>query len=86
VSDEIKPRRTHLSNVVWELPGGTEDNSLWAYNTEDGQVISTWVPTDEQRARIAEGANIDLHVWGGMPPVALLVNDRTPLGKPEVGG
>jgi hypothetical protein len=78
--DALRPRRTHDSNTVWRLAGGTEDNDLWAQNLPDGRVISTWVPTDEQRARIAAGANIDLCVWGGQPPVALFLDDYTPVG------
>lgn len=81
MNDELRPRRTWRSTNVYCLPGGNEDNDLWTYS-EDGRIVSTWVPTDEQRERIAAGGNIDLHVWGaGMPPVALTVNDRTPLGK-----
>ncbi len=79
--DELRPRRTHLSNQVFRLDGGTEDNDLWVYS--DGETLrSTWVPTDAQRAAIADGANIALTTWGaGMPPVAVTL-DRTQLGKP----
>lgn len=75
---QLRPRRTVLSNTCWELQGGNEDNYLWAYTT-DGQVRSTFVPTDEQRAFIFAGGNIDLIVWGRQPPVALVCSN-TPLG------
>ena len=82
----MRARRTHLSNSVVSLFGGTEDNDLWAYidQHEDGSTLirSTWVPTDEERQRIAEGSNVELIVWGsGHPPVAMAVVDY-PLGAP----
>lgn len=80
MSDTLKPRRTHLSNLVWRLEGGNEDNDLWTVT--DGETVrSTWVPTDEQRARIAAGENIELVVWGGQPPVVMRL-DSTPIGAP----
>jgi hypothetical protein len=83
----MKARRTHLSNQVFRLPGGNEDNDLWVYLDvhEDGTPLirSTWVPTDEERARIAAGENVELIVWGhGHPPVAMGVVNY-PLGAPS---
>jgi hypothetical protein len=81
----LKPRRTHFSNKVFRLVGGTEDNDLWVEKTtsDDGPCIrSVWEPTDDERRRIAAGENIYLVVWGdGTPPVALGVTDDA-LGKP----
>lgn len=81
----MRAKRTHLSNHVMGLEGGTEDNDLWMLvETNDGEVLlrSCWVPTDAERRRIAEGSNIELIVWGanGHPPVAMAVVDY-PLGK-----
>lgn len=81
----MKPRRTVLSNFVFSLAGGNEDNDLWARASVDdgGNPIlrSTWVPTDHERDQIAAGANIELIVWGtGHPPVSMQTDD-TPLGK-----
>ena len=78
----MKPRRTHTSNQVYVLDGGNEDNDLWVHiDPENGTVSSVWELTDEERAAIADGFNVQLTVWGGQPPVAMrLVN--TPLGKP----
>lgn len=75
----MKPRRTHLSNKVYSLIGGNEDNDLWVY--DDGEYLrSCWVLTDEERKAIAEGCNIELIVWGqGTPPVAMGVVNY-PLG------
>lgn len=77
----MKARRTHLSNQVFSLPGGTEDNDLWLWN--DGEKLrSCWVPTEEERKAIANGANIELMVWGqGTPPVAI-GTCTYPLGAP----
>jgi hypothetical protein len=79
----MMPRRHAGSNVVFRLPGGTEDNDLWSEvtNGSDGiQIRSLWVPSDEERKQIAEGANIELIVWGGThPPVAVVIADKKPL-------
>lgn len=71
----MRPRRTHLSNQVFRLAGGNEDNDLWVTgeSSDLGPVIrSTWEPTDDERTAIAAGENIELVVWGdGHPPVAV---------------
>jgi hypothetical protein len=82
----MKARRVHLSNHCLALPGGTEDNDLWARVTrsEGGQVVvvSTWELTDAERAEIAAGANVELVIWGaGHPPVAVATN-RDAIGRP----
>lgn len=81
----MKPRRTHHSNQVFRLPGGTEDNDLWVERTTseaDPCLRSVWEPTDDERRRIAAGENVYLVVWGtGTPPVAMGVTDD-PLGAP----
>lgn len=77
----MKPRRTHHSDKVFRLPGGTEDNDLWATvypaDANSGPALgSVWVPTDEERQAIADGENIELIVWGtGHPPVAMRTTD-----------
>jgi hypothetical protein len=81
----MKARRTHLSDKVFRLVGGNEDNDLWVFADRDAEgnnvIRSTWVPTDEERQRIADGSNIELLVWGtGHPPVTMDVVDY-PLGK-----
>lgn len=83
----MKPRRTPSMNGVLRLAGGNEDNDLWYRSTEDTQgahvFSTTWEPTPEERAAIADGANVELLVWGtGHPPVAMAVTDE-PLGKGE---
>jgi hypothetical protein len=84
----VKPRRTHYSNQVFRLMGGTEDNDLWLMRDEQGGtplLRSCWVPTDEERTAIAEGSNIELIVWGGgHPPVAMGVVSY-PLGAAPKG-
>jgi hypothetical protein len=82
----MRPRRTHDSNCVFSLEGGTEDNDLWLRKVrdQDGGIVlcSCWVPTDDERAQIAAGANVELIVWGeGHPPVAMRVVTY-PLGAP----
>lgn len=70
----MKPRRTPHSNVVYELPGGNEDNSLWCERSEPGTIISEWEPTPAERAAIANGARISLVIFNEpIPPVAMYV-------------
>lgn len=82
----MRPRRTHLTNRVLTLPGGTEDNDLWIYNAEEEGtgvpiICSVWEPTPQERVRIAAGENIRLSVRGYRhPPVSLDLTDE-PLGK-----
>lgn len=75
----MRPRRTPASNQVFRLPGGNEDNDLWLTNVElEGHpvLVSVWELSDEERARIAAGDNIQLLVWGpGHPPVQLATTD-----------
>lgn len=80
----MKPRRTHVSNRVFRLIGGTEDSDLWVQMAYDGDgdpiICSVWEPTADERQRIAGGENVQLVVWGlGHPPVAMALTDQ-PLG------
>lgn len=80
----MRPRRTHSSNKVFRLGAGNEDNDLWVQLGEiDGEVViaSTWEPSEDERREIAEGANVQLIVWGaGHPPVAIATTGEA-LGK-----
>lgn len=42
---------------------------------------STFVPTPEQRQRIAGGENIELCVWGNAQPPVAVVLSSVPIGK-----
>jgi hypothetical protein len=83
----VRARRTHLSTHVFTLQEGNEDNDLWGYFVPDeenpnlGILCTVWVPTDEERARIAGGENIRLALWSRRPyPMAMDVTDE-PIGK-----
>jgi hypothetical protein len=73
----VKPRRTPSSSLVLSLPGGNEDNDLWAERgATDGTpwIESVWELDDDERAAIAEGATVELRVWSfSTPPVSLAV-------------
>lgn len=74
----VRQKKTPTTNHVFELPGGNEDNSLFVEVHLDDQqrpvITSVWELNDRERAQIAEGATIELHVWGkGTPPVALSI-------------
>lgn len=85
----MKPRRTPRSNHVYRLEGGTEDNDLWVELArvrddvlgETTAICSVWELSDEERQAIADGANVELEIIGGLqPPVSLTVTDQE-LGK-----
>lgn len=70
----MKQVRTIRCRKRFVLPGGTDANDLWVEERrgEKGEPVlsSTWQPTDEERQAIADGANVELLVWGeGTPPV-----------------
>lgn len=74
----MKPVKTPESNFTFILPGGTKENNLPVCQLDDldGQpmIISTWELDEDERNLIAEGARIQLAVWGsGHPPVMLSV-------------
>jgi hypothetical protein len=70
----MKHERTVRCTKRFVLPGGTDANDLWVEERrgEHGEPVigSTWVPNDLERKAIAEGANVELLIWGtGTPPV-----------------
>lgn len=92
--------RTRTSNRRYELSGGTDANVLPArvgdHAGADGIVapgdptyhlpylLTTWVPSDDERAAIAVGRNLELVILGGsLPPLALGVTDEGPVDEPE---
>lgn len=65
---------TESTNFVFKRPEGlTEEEcgDLPCRVTENGIVTSVWEFTPEERAAIASGANLRIHVWAcPTPPVA----------------
>lgn len=57
----MKPIETKNTNVVFgdKQP---EYEPLPAFKSSEGIVVTTWQPTDEERKKIADGANITLSV------------------------
>lgn len=79
----MKPRRFHGANRVFRLEGGTEDNDLWIQQLENPYcMVSVWELTDEDRAAIAAGANVELRIWGNLHPPCAVNLTEVPLGKP----
>lgn len=82
----MRPRRTHFSNTVFRLPGGTEDNDLWAMRDihDDGSPLirSTFELTPEERELIAAGGQVELIIWGDVQPPVCLAAVNYPLGAP----
>lgn len=81
----MKPRRTHESTQVIGLLGGNEDNDLWVDATDiegdNPEIHSCWVPTDQERAEIAAGRNIELTVHSAQHPPVSMRTTAVPLGK-----
>lgn len=75
----LKPRRTVHSTNCYALEGANEDNSLWVHEDSDsaGSPIfrSTWVLTDEQRKKIAEGSNVEVILWEAQIPMSVALDD-----------
>lgn len=74
----MRPRKTKTTTVCLTLPGGNEDNFLYAEKTsdEDGKPIwaTFWEVSEEEQKAIVAGGRIVLFVWGeGHPPVAMNV-------------
>jgi hypothetical protein len=72
----VKPIPFSQANVQLGAPHGMEaECGLLPVFTDGAQCISCWEPTPEERAQIANGAHIWLHVFSGssQPPVALVV-------------
>lgn len=70
----MKPVRTPDSNALFTLPGGNEDNYLYAQQTAGGEVHSVWELTDPERLMLAGGGRVRLTIFGALvPPVILTV-------------
>jgi hypothetical protein len=83
----MRARRTVFSNKVFRMPGGNEDQDLWAMtdtDSDDDPVIrTTWVPDDEERAEIAGGSNVEVVIWGVEHPAMAVTTDDAQLGRPK---
>ena len=58
------PVQTSDTNLVYKLPGGTEENDLPCTRVREGFVISEWELSDAERAAISLGARVELGVHG----------------------
>lgn len=85
----MRPRRTHESNYVFRLKGGNEDQDLWVQRQPiDDNVLglmpgitSVWVPSNEERAAIAAGENIELTIVGNQQPPVVVGTTAVAIGK-----
>lgn len=68
-----KPIRTPDTNLVYKLPGGTEDNDLPCVREVVGGtpvICSTWQLDTDELVRVTETGCVDLAIWGEpIPPV-----------------
>ena len=81
----MKPIRTRETNFIYLPPKGMESEcDPLPCRVFDGQTVSIWQPTPEERAQIAAGGNIALWVWGHpIPPVSLAVSDLRQVPEKE---
>lgn len=65
----MKPIESARTNFTYLAPAGMRDcDPMPCTRESDGRVVSVWEPTREERAAIAAGSNIELHVWQQPPP------------------
>jgi hypothetical protein len=78
----MRAGKTENTNTRVDLPPKRRDeDALWVYGLEDDNgntvIASVWVPTHEERERIAAGENIRLLIWGRrIAPVAMDLTDE----------
>ena len=63
----VKPIPTAATNFTYLCPNPA-GTPLPCQRTSDGRVVSVWAFTPEERAAIAAGQNLELHVWMQPPP------------------
>lgn len=62
------------ANLVLGAPDGMENCAALRARIIDGTIVSAWMPTPDELARIAAGQPVFLHIHGGVhPPVSLTV-------------
>jgi len=75
----MRPRRTIDTDLVLQLPGGNEDNDMWAKVGEtDGQpwIESYWELSPKDLAELIDDGCIVLRLWGNVhPPIAMYVGE-----------
>lgn len=72
----MKPVRTPDSNALFTLPGGNEDNYLYAEQTVGGEIHSVWELHPAERAMLAGGGRVRLTIFGALVPPVLLTIAR----------
>jgi len=77
----VTPVKTDSSNMVYVGP--TPDiGDLHCERLRSGVVRSVWWLTPEERAMVAEGANLSLTIWGEpIPSVSLDVTNEQGVGE-----
>lgn len=66
----MRPIETKASNFNYGAPAGVADcTPMPCERTADGRTVSVWEPNPDERRAIANGMNIELHVWMQPPPM-----------------
>lgn len=75
----MRPIKTEETNIVFTPPEGMLGcDPLPAKRVDGGHVVTVWELTAAERQAIADGCNIELHVWlDPTPPVGLRVTNLT---------
>lgn len=83
----MRARNFLTANKVYELKGGDRSNDLHVLegvHPDWGPCItSVWVPTDEERQKIADGHNIELTTLGRRTPPLMMTITNVQLVLPE---
>lgn len=59
----MNPITTPETNHTYKLSGGTSENDLPCFLTEDRKVISTWELDDDERKRLVADRVLQLWIW-----------------------
>lgn len=78
----MRPIRTDDQNALLKLEGGTDANDL-PCRVENGMTISTWQPTDSERAKVLDNGLVVVWLWWtNMLGVELRVDGETAPDEP----
>lgn len=80
----MKPIKTERSNFTYKGP--TPNIADLPCRRENGVIFSTWELSHEERIAIAEGANIELGIYGEpINPVSIAIDTTPQILEPPSG-
>jgi len=77
------PEYAGTVRFIWRGPQPGIEDLIVRYDRAAQESISVWTFTDEERAAIADGANIALTIIGRHPPVSLALEPAAPTANSQ---